>query len=73
MDENAMGMTQHVEWAACPACGRTLELELQLALRGGSLYSWFEGDCTDCCHKVVDPLSRADFDTLQMVGRIALN
>ncbi len=73
MDENATGMTKYVELATCPACGRTLELELQFTLEGGSLYSWFEGGCRDCCHKVVDPLARAEFDTLQMIGRINLN
>lgn len=73
MDENATGMTKPIEFVACPACGRTLELELQLSLREGDLYLWFEGDCRDCRHRVVDPLPRTDFDTLEMVGRIVLN
>jgi len=73
MEENKTGMTRHVEFVPCPACGRTLELELDHCLKDGDLYLWFEGVCKDCCHKVVDPLPRSDFDTLQMVGRIILN
>ena len=73
MDENATGMTKYLEFVACPACGRTLELELQFSLQQGKLYSWFEGDCSDFRHKVLDPLARTYFDTLQMIGRIGLN
>ncbi|MBM3133151.1 MAG: hypothetical protein FJZ95_09000 [Chloroflexi bacterium] len=73
MEEHATGKTRYLKFVGCPACGKQLTLELQLSKIGGDLYVWFEGMCGDCCHKIVDPLPKTDFDFVHLVERISLN
>ena len=56
MEENAAEKTRMMKYIGCPSCGQPRELELQMNRIEGNLYVWFEGLCSDCQHKLVDPM-----------------
>ena len=56
MEENAAEKTRYTKYVGCPGCGQQLGLDLKLSRINEDLYIWFEGLCTDCQHKVVDPM-----------------
>ena len=63
MEDNIAKENRYTKYIQCPGCAQPLELGLQLVRMDDDLYIWYEGLCSDCCHKVVDPMPilRAEF------------
>jgi|GEM_PF-1079330 hypothetical protein len=73
MEENAAEKTRYNKDIRCPGCGEPLSLDLQLTRVEGELYMWFEGLCSDCLHKIVDPMTRRRAELSEEAWKILAN
>ena len=73
MEEERAEKTKYMKQVGCPGCGKPLALELMLSRMNGDLYAWFEGLCTDCCHKAVDPMPKLRAELSEIDKKIMSN